>query len=151
MGKFKESLKLKEVIIAIILSFLVSTVLLIISSYYEKVSGIYSNYSTFVSFSASFIGFLITAFTIMVAFPEEGKIAILKKSEGYPELFYLFIVSIISQVIVFIVSFTGLLFNLTDLIFSWLMITTIILSISFLILIVWILKKMLDLHFDKLD
>lgn len=151
MGKFKEAVTLTEVIVALISSFIVSCGLFYLIINQNTISVISTNYSSFLPLSAAFIGFLITAFTIILAFPEEGRIKNLKQFEMYPELFYFFIISISSQVLVFIVAFIGLLFQFTDWLYLFIMIWALITSISFLILVVWVLKKMTDLYFEKGD
>lgn len=151
MGKFRDAMTLTEVVVALILSFIISIVLFKLIGYYDTSSAITSNYSSFLPLSAAFIGFLITAFTIILAFPEEGRIKNLKEFEMYPELFYFFIIAINSQILVFIVAFIGLLFNCTNWLYLFIMVWVLITSICFLILVVWVLKKMTDLYFAKGD
>lgn len=149
MGDFKDALKLNEVIIPIISGFIISIGLFYLINQYANISSIFDNYPAFLSLSAAFIGFLVTAFTILIAFPEQGRIKDLKKFNLYPQLYYFFIISILSQVLVLIVALIGLLFKITGPAYSFLMIFVIILSVMFLILVIWVLKRMTDLYFTK--
>lgn len=149
MSSFKEALKLNEVRNAIIISFVISLPLSCLIIKYGNILSINTNYSSFLSLSAAFIGFLITAFTILITFPSEGRITDLKKFENYPQLFYFFIISIFSQVMLFLVILVGLLFNITDSLYLSFVIFILILSIYFLILVIWVLKRMTDLYFTK--
>lgn len=151
MGKFRKTFQIQEVWIALSVGIIISAFLTYFVYEYNAFPVIWDNYGSFTSFSAAFIGFLITAFTILFAFPEEGKIRNLKKHKLYPHIFYLFIISIICQCILFVLSLIGLLFNIRIEIYGVLVLTVIVEAITLLILIIWILKRMLDLYFKSKD
>lgn len=147
MGKFRQTFHIKEVKYGLIVGIVISIIIIFLIWKYEDFSAVWNNYGTYSSLSAAFIGFLITAFTILFAFPEEGKIKNLKTHKLYPHIFYLFIISIISQVILFSLSLLGLLFKLELSYYAILVLISMVESIVLLVLILWILKRMLDLYF----
>lgn len=102
------------------------------------------DYSIYLSVSASLFGFLITTLSILLIFPNDGKIGILKKHKSYKNVFSIFIFSIFLQIILFSISLFGNLYNLQDynlnVVFLWIL----IISLMIIILIVWIIKKMIE-------
>jgi hypothetical protein len=70
----------------------------------EKSGIICSKYDIYLSLSATFLGFLITAYAILIAFPDSYKIRLLKKHEDFPTLFDAFIFGIYILISLFILS-----------------------------------------------
>lgn len=101
-------------------------------------------YTTYLSVSASLFGFLITTLSILLVFPNEGRIGVLKKHKSFKNLFNIFIFSIFLQIILFSISLFGNLYNIVDyklrIIFMWFL----LISLMFIVLIVWIIKKMIE-------
>lgn len=147
MGKFIETFKIVEIKRGLVIGIIISILIICSIFKYGDFSAVWDNYGTYTSLSAAFVGFLITAFTILFAFPEEGKIKDLKNHRLYPHIFYLFIISIIAQVILFSFSLLGLLFQLESILYAIIVLITMVESIMLLVLILWILKRMLDLYF----
>ena len=116
----------------------------IIGFWYFKWVPVSIEYATYLSISASLFGFLITTLSILLVFPNEGRISILKKHESYKDLFSIFIFSIISQFLLFSISLYGNLYDIQDyklkIIFLWVL----LISLMFIVLIIWIIKKMIE-------
>ena len=101
-------------------------------------------YTTFLSVSASLFGFLITTLSILLVFPNEGRIAILKKHKSFNNLYNIFIFSIFLQIILFSISLFGNLYNFQDYKLNVVFIWFLLISLMFIVLIVWIIKKMIE-------
>ena len=107
------------------------------------------DYTTFLSVSASLVGFLITTLSILLVFPNGGRMSILKKHKSYKQLFNIFILAISFQIILFIISLIGNLYCVLNHTFKILFLWILLLSIMLLILCLWIIKKMIDTLFNE--
>lgn len=128
-------------------SLIISIILVLILIYFNKIP-LELDYGIFLSISVSLFGFLITALSILLVFPENGKIGLLKQHKDYELLFMIFLFSIVLQVIIFSLSLIGTLFY--D--FYFMRIITLfflILSLQFIILDLWILKRMINILFKE--
>ena len=84
--------------------------------------------------------------SILLVFPENGKIGLLKEHKDYESLFMIFLFSIVLQMLLFILSLIGIFCS--D--FYYLRIFTLfilILAILFIVLDLWILKRMINILF----
>ena len=145
MGKLRDTLKVKEVYIGIIISIGIGIIL----GYGLKGFDMTDYYGTFAGISASLFGFLITALSIMFVFPKKGRMKVLTKHRLYPTLFYGFLLAIIFQIILFAFSLFGIFFNKIWEYQTTLFIIVLSVSIMFLCLSILILKMMLDISFEK--
>lgn len=128
-------------------SLIISIILVLILIYFNKIP-LELDYGIFLSISVSLFGFLITALSILLVFPENGRIGLLKQHKDYELLFMIFLFSIVLQVIIFSLSLIGTLFY--D--FYFMRIITLfflILSLQFIILDLWILKRMINILFKE--
>lgn len=141
-------LRVKEVKIDIILATVLSIISFIYLWYAERLYTIFDNYGIFLSISATLMGFLITSFTILIAFPENNKIKTLKKHETYPSIYRAFLLSIKAQILLFVTSLLGLLSGFSQPIYCFIIVWALVLSIIFVRRAVWILKKLIDLYFS---
>lgn len=101
-------------------------------------------FTTYLSVSASLFGFLITTLSILLVFPNEGRIVILKKHKSFNNLYNIFIISIFLQIILFSISLFGNLYNFQDYKLNVVFIWFLLISLMFIVLIVWIIKKMIE-------
>lgn len=131
--------KKTEVKIIFCLSFIPVIILFLTSKIPQNV-----HYEAFLSVSASLFGFLITVMSILLVFPDNGRIFLLKQHNDYELLFMIFLFSIFLQIIIFIFSLVGMLcnnFKFLNIIFIFVL----NLSILFIILDIWILKRMINI------
>lgn len=138
--------KIKEIQFIVIMSLIIFIIILF---YFDKISNITICYETFLSISASLFGFLITTLSILIVFPDKGRMKILNKHNLYRYLFDIVIVSIILQFIIFIFSLIGNLFSFKNIWISFLFIILIVMSLEFLLLDIWIIKKMIETMLNK--
>lgn len=138
--------KIKEIQFIAIISLIIFIIILF---YFDKISNITICYETFLSISASLFGFLITTLSILIVFPDKGRMKILNKHNLYRYLFDIVIVSIILQFIIFIFSLIGNLFSFKNIWISFLFIILIVMSLEFLLLDIWIIKKMIETMLNK--
>ena len=129
--------KIKEIQFIAIISLIIFIIILF---YFDKISNITICYETFLSISASLFGFLITTLSILIVFPDKGRMKILNKHNLYRYLFDIVIVSIILQFIIFIFSLIGNLFSFKNIWISFLFIILIVMSLEFLLLDIWALS-----------
>lgn len=138
--------KIKEIQFIAIISLIIFIIILF---YFDKISNITICYETFLSISASLFGFLITTLSILIVFPDKGRMKILNNHNLYRYLFDIVIVSIILQFIIFIFSLIGNLFSFKNIWISFLFIILIVMSLEFLLLDIWIIKKMIETMLNK--
>lgn len=106
---------------------------------------IYTNYWNYVTLSATLLGFSITAFTIFFAFPVNYKIELLTKNENYPLLFDAFLLAIYLLMITLFISLVGIFVDMAVSNFIYFgFIFILIWSLVSMGLIVWILKRVID-------
>lgn len=125
-------------------TFIISFILIVLGYYFECIP-MDIDFTTFLSVSSALFGFLITTLSILLVFPDEGRIKILKKHESYGDVFTIFLLSICFQIIVFLISLFGNLYNIQNfnfnLIFSW----ALLVSLLLIILDLWIIKNMIKI------
>lgn len=139
-------LKLRQIKILFISLIIESFIIFIIptNQFIKFYDSILSSYSIMLSVSASLFGFLITFLSILLMFPEEGRVKLLKKDELYIYVFYCLLFSILTQLLLFIFCVLGTLFGIILPYQNKLYIIIIIFSISTIFLDLWILKNMID-------
>ncbi len=131
--------KKTEVRIIFVLSFIPIIILFFTNKVPQNI-----HYETFLSVSASLFGFLITVMSILLVFPDNGRIYLLKQHNDYELLFMIFLFSIVLQILIFIFSLIGMLcydFKFLNIIFIFVL----SLSILFTFLDIWILKRMINI------
>ena len=109
----------------------------------------YIDYSIYISISASLFGFLITTLSILLIFPNEGRIKILKEHESYKMLFNIFLFTIFLEILLFLISLIGNLYCISCYEFKIIFIWILLISILFIILCLWIIKRLIDTLFNK--
>lgn len=134
--------KIKEMKIDFILSVLFTILIFIYLIVTGKSEAICSKYDVYISLSATFLGFLITAYAILITFPDSYKIRLLKKHEDFSTFFDAFILGIYVLILQFILSFIGFIFGISNEWFCLIVLFTLIYSVIFVLRIVWILKKL---------
>lgn len=107
------------------------------------------DYGIFISISASLFGFLITTLSILLIFPEDGRIIILKEHESYKMLFDIFLFTIFLEILLFLISLIGNLYCISNYEFKIIFIWILLISILFIILCLWIIKRLIDTLFNK--
>lgn len=147
----KSALKLKEVKQDLLFSTLALALLLLIFLWkvgeISDIEGyICQNHATYVSLSATLLGFLVTAYTILVAFPTNYKVNMLKKHKNYFMLFDVFYFAINLLVILLALGLIGLIFNIKSFIYCILIVLVMVWSVSCVIRTVKILKDLTDLY-----
>ncbi len=146
----KNVLQIKETRNDLILSLLLTGVVSYYLHTYQKSAIICSNYAAFVSLSATFLGFLITAYAILITFPESGKIRLLKEHKLYPSLFDAFLYGINVLIMYFVASLIGFILGISSFIFCIVTSFLLIYSVVWVLRIVWILRKMTQVYFSSL-
>lgn len=130
--------------------FVIGIVISILTVYYiwitESIQLVYNNYGACVSLSATLLGFLITSFTILLAFPINYKIQLLKEHAMYPMLFGVFLLSIYTLIVLFILSIAGSLLHIINFWYCGVLVLMLIWSVLCVIRTVWILKKLTYLY-----
>ena len=139
-------IRFREIQTDFFISVLLTALVVFFSFSPEKVTAICSKYDVYVSLSATFLGFLITAYAILITFPGSYKIKIVKSHRDYPFLFDAFILGILVMIILFVISFIGYLFGISSDIFCIIVTFFLVYSFVFVLRIVWILKKMTDIY-----
>lgn len=107
------------------------------------------DYSIYLSISASLFGFLITTLSILLIFPDEGRIKLLKEHESYNMLFNIFLFAIFLEIILFLISLIGNLYCIVNYEFKIIFIWILLISILFIIFCIWIIKKLIDTLLNK--
>lgn len=107
------------------------------------------DYGIFISISASLFGFLITTLSILLIFPDDGRIIILKEHESYKMLFDIFLFTIFLEILLFLISLIGNLYCIPNYEFKIIFIWILLISILFIILCLWIIKRLIDTLFNK--
>lgn len=97
------------------------------------------------SISVTLLGFLITSLVILLTFPENHRIRLIKKHPTYPKIYHYFLFTIMLYLALVIASF---LISLFPTLFSLVLILLVWSTIS-LIRCIWILKRMIDLYFQQ--
>lgn len=144
----KGILRIEEVRSALIISVVILLLLIIYTHIYslENVVAIHiaSNYGTFISLSSTLLGFLITAYTILIAFPENYKISILRQHRLYPILYEVFHFTAMLLLAFLITSIIGLVLGVSNIIYSYFLIFILIFSLFLVFRVIWILKQVTD-------
>lgn len=138
MNKF---FKLSEIRITLIISIILCIILIYLNKIPSKL-----DYDIFLSISSTLFGFLITSLSILLVFPNEGRIKLLKRHNNYESVYQTFLISIIFLILLFILSLVGNFygdFYIQRIVFLFFL----ILVLLFLILDLWILKRMINLLF----
>jgi hypothetical protein len=143
--------KIKEIRTDFFISILLTALFFIYLVYSGKSEIICSKYDIYLSLSATFLGFLITAYAILITFPDSYKIRLLKKHEDFPTLFEAFILGIYILIALFILSFIGFIFEISGAFFCLIVLFTLVYSIIFVMRIVWILKKLTNIFHSSLE
>jgi hypothetical protein len=140
--------KIDEVKSALVISIVLTLLLIVYINMHcsEDVVAMHiaDNYGTFISLSATLLGFLITAYTILIAFPENYKIAILRQHKLYPILYEVFHFTAMLLLAFLITSIIGLVLGVSSIIFSYFMILILIFSLFLVFRVMWILKQVTD-------
>jgi hypothetical protein len=103
-----------------------------------------SNYPLLVSTSAGLIGFLATALSIVIFLPNSGKVENLRDSADYKSLLGAFIITILVQIAIFVLSLFGMILTIDNIIFSFLLIWIIGLSVIWILLTVYVFYKFIQ-------
>ena len=103
-----------------------------------------SNYPLLVSTSAGLIGFLATALSIVIFLPNSGKVENLRDSEDYKSLLGAFIITILVQIAIFVLSLFGMILDLNNISFSFLLLWIIGLSVNWILLTVYVFYKFIQ-------
>lgn len=146
MNNLVNFLNLKQIKRLFWLFIIVSVIVFMIPNkqFIKFYDSILSSYSIMLSVSASLFGFLITFLSIMLMFPDEGRVKLLKKDDLYVYLFYCLLFSILIQLLLFIICICGTLFGIIIPYQNKIYIIIIIFSILTMFLDLWILKNMID-------
>jgi hypothetical protein len=142
---------IKEIRIDLILSIVITIIISLLLVNYNKTGSICSNYGTYVSLSSTLLGFLITAYAILITFPESYKIKLLKKSPLFPKIYDTFIYTIYVIIVFFLVSLAGFIFDVQDLIFCIIVLFFLIYSIICVIRTIRILRQLTNLYLTPKD
>ena len=103
-----------------------------------------SNYPLLVSTSAGLIGFLATALSIVIFLPNSGKVENLRDSADYKSLLGAFIITILVQIAIFVLSLFGMILTIDIITFSFLLIWIIGLSVIWILLTVYVFYKFIQ-------
>jgi len=144
-------LKIREIKFDLIISIIVTISLFLYLCSVGKIDIIGTKYDVYVSLSATFLGFLITAYAILITFPDSYKIRLLKKHEDFPRLFDAFILGIYVLIVQFVLSFLGFIFSISNIWFILIVLFTLVYSVIFVLRIVWILKKLTNVFHSTLE
>lgn len=128
--------------------------LLVAVIYFLDLSFIYSNIlgslGTVLTISITLAGFLTTSLTILFVFPENNRIRFIRLHQTYKYIFHAFIVSISLFVVLAILSFIfKILMPYVPAILVFSLIILFIWATISLFRCLWLLKKMIDVYFDK--
>lgn len=143
--------KIKEIQADLIIAIVITISFFLYLLLSGKSGIICSKYDIYLSLSATFLGFLITAYAILITFPDSYKIRLLKKHEDFPTLFDAFILGIYILIIQFVLSFIGFIFEISNEFFCLLVLFTLIYSVIFVMRIVWILKKLTNIFHSAFE
>jgi hypothetical protein len=147
----KDLYAIKEIRNDLILSIVITIVISILMVIYNKTGSICSNYGTYVSLSSTLLGFLITAYAILIAFPESYKIKLLKKSPLFPKIYDTFIYTIYIIIVFFLVSLSGFIFDIKESIFCIIVLFFLIYSIICVIRTIKILRQLTNVYLTSHD
>lgn len=142
-----KTFKIPEIKYILIFTIILTILVQISSVYYNFNIGI--DYGLYLGVISSLIGFLFTALSILIVFPEKGKIVKLEKHELYPFLSKIFLLTIFSLLLLLIDLIIGNLWGehiyFQKVIFLFLL----IFSMMLILLDLWIFKRMIDLLFKR--
>ncbi len=108
-------------------------------------NSISNNYSLLISTSVDLIGFLATALSIVIFLPTTGKIGNLKSSADYKSILGAFIITILVQILIFVLSLMGLILNVHNFVFSFFLLWVIGFSIVWILITIYIFYKLIQL------
>lgn len=111
---------------------------------------IYNSFEAIMSIGATMTGFLITALTILLVFPENSRIRFLKTHPTFTHIFDAYILAISLFVSMFVMSFFLEIlapFRLPYL--GYLLVFVIVWSIVSLFRCVWLLRRVIDVYYHK--
>jgi hypothetical protein len=142
--------RVSEIQRGLLLSMISATLLWYYMEQNNRFDIIYNNYWNYVSLSATLLGFAITAFTIFFAFPTNYKIDLLTRNENYHLLFDAFLLVIYLLILFLLSSLLGVFINVSGSHFIYfLFIFILIWSLVSVFLMVWILKKVIDISLSS--
>ncbi len=137
------TIKISEIKWIIIVTLSLTFVIYILSYYFNI--NIEIDYRAYLGIIASLIGFLFTAISIIIVFPEKGKITKLEKHKLYPVLLKIFLLTLFSLMILLCLLIFGDLFGEYFYFQKMLFIFLLILSLFLIFCDLWIFKRMIDL------
>lgn len=137
---------IREIQIDFIVSIILTAIISFLICNQNKIGSINTNFGTFVSLSSTLLGFLITAYAILITFPESYKIKLLKRNPLFQKLYETFIFTIYVLIVLFLVSLIGLIFDVKNEIFCIVVIFFLIYSIVCVVRTIKILRQLTTLY-----
>jgi hypothetical protein len=124
--------------------FLIALILYLI--YLNKLETIHGDYWDYISLSATLLGFLITAYAILVTFPENHKIRALKANKKYVYIFDVFLFPVYPLLALLILSLVGSFLKINNQIYDTILVFMLIWSVVGVIETTWVLKELTRIY-----
>lgn len=114
--------------------------------YINKLDTLHGKYWDYISISATLLGFLITAYAILVTFPENHKIRVLKANRKYKYVFDIFLLPIYPLISLLLLSLIGFFLDVNQPIYDLAITFMLIWSVVGVIETVWVLKELTRIY-----
>jgi hypothetical protein len=115
-------------------------------SYVNKLGIIHGKYWDYISISATLLGFLITAYAILITFPENHKIRVLKANRNYKHIFDIIMLPMYPLISLLILSLIGFFLEINHPIYDFVITFMLIWSVIGVIEAVWVLKELTRIY-----
>lgn len=115
-------------------------------AYTNKLETIHGDYWDYISLSATLLGFLITAYAILVTFPENHKIRALKSNKKYVYIFDVFLFPVYPLLALLILSLVGSFLKINNEIYDTVLVFALIWSVVGVIETIWVLKELTRIY-----
>lgn len=138
--------KVQEIRIGAVASISFSTLLILYLLYVGKLKAIHGDYWDYISLSVTLLGFLITAYAILVTFPENHKIRALRANKGYVYIFDVFLFPAYPLLVLLILSLIGSFLKIDNMVYDAVLVFLLIWSVVGVIETVWVLKELTRIY-----
>lgn len=140
------ALKVQELRLGAIASAIFFIVLILYLLYKSNLGMLHGDYWDFISLSATLLGFLITAYAILVTFPENHKIRSLKANKKFTYIFDVFLFPVYPLLTLLVLSLLGFFLKINNVVYDAVLVFALIWSVVGVIGTVWVLKELTRIY-----
>jgi len=142
----RSAFKVQELRIEALISIALLIILIFYLIYTNNLKAIHGDYWDYISLSATLLGFLITAYAILVTFPENHKIRALKANTKYIYIFDIFLFPVYPLLALLVFSLIGSFLKINNVVYDVILVFTLIWSVVGVITTIWVLKELTRIY-----